>query len=205
MLEFFTISLVILLAAISPGPDFVLVTRNALRYSQGIGVMTACGIACSLLLHASYCILGFAIIIAKSLLLFNIIKYIGASYLIYLGIKGLLEKATTAQISATKTPTNISAMQAFMQGVLCNALNPKAIFFFLALFTLLIRPSMPIIVQVGYAVEISLIHLIWFSMVAFFFAHSRIKLFLGNCLHYITKTFGAVLILFGLKIATLTR
>lgn len=98
MLEFFTISIVILLAAISPGPDFALVTRNSLRHSQKAGVMTALGIAIGTLFHASYCILGFVIIISKSILLFNIIKYMGASYLIYLGIKGLLEKKNKEEI-----------------------------------------------------------------------------------------------------------
>ena len=111
MLEFMTISLIITLAVMSPGPDFAIVSRNALRYSQKTGLFTAMGIACGSLFHASYCILGFAIVISKSILLFNIIKYIGASYLIYIGIKGLLEKKTSSNIEAQKSNAEISAFQ----------------------------------------------------------------------------------------------
>src|SRR3990167_10850400 len=105
MLEFFTTTLVILFAVISPGPDFAIVTRNALRHSQNTGIMTALGIATGTLIHVSYCILGLAIIISKSLLIFNIIKYIGASYLIYLGVKGLFEKRSSTEIPAEENIT----------------------------------------------------------------------------------------------------
>lgn len=206
MLEFLTISLIISLAVISPGPDFVIVSRNALSYSQKIGVMTALGIACSTLFHASYCILGFAIIVSKSLILFNIIKYVGASYLIYLGIKGLLDRSKHNISSLHQsTQKNITIMQAFNQGLLCNALNPKTILFFLALFTMVIKPTMSWSTQIGYALEIALLHFIWFTLISTLFSHNKVKLFMGKFLHYITKMFGGLLVLFGLKIATLSN
>lgn len=206
MLEFLTVSIIILLAVISPGPDFAIVSRNALRYSQKTALLTAAGIAASTLFHATYCILGFAILISKSLLLFNIIKYIGAAYLIYLGIKGLREKnPSSAQTEIEKSNKNISLLQAFGQGLLCNALNPKTILFFLALFTMMIKPSMPLTLQAGYGLEIAMIHFLWFSFVAILFSHQKVKLFLGKFLHYITKAFGGFLVLFGLKIAALTQ
>src|SRR5579863_5423615 len=102
MIEFLTISTIITLAVISPGPDFALVSRNALRYSQKVGIMTSLGTGSGALFHATYCILGFAIIISQSVLLFNVIKYLGAAYLIYLGGKGLLEKKTATQINDEK-------------------------------------------------------------------------------------------------------
>lgn len=205
MFEFFTISLVILLAAISPGPDFVLVTRNSLRYSQKAGVLTAFGIAVGMLFHVTYCILGFAIIISKSLLLFSIIKYLGAAYLIYLGIKGLLEKKSSNEFVAEKVKSSISNYDAFLQGLLCNVLNPKAVMFFLALFTILIKPSMPIPIQIAYGIEVALIHLLWFASVSVVWGHDKIKIFLGKFLHYITKAFGGALLLLGVKIAMLSR
>lgn len=203
MLEFITTSLVIVLGAISPGPDFVIVTRNTLRFSQKIGTITGFGIACSNLLHASYCILGITILIAKSPLLFNSIKYIGAAYLIYLGIKGLIEKPMRSTISVDKTKDKISIIQAFLQGMYCNALNPKAIIFFLALFTMLIKPSTSIFAQVAYGFEIFLIAFIWFAIVAAFFSHKIIKNFLGHFMYYLSKIFGCALIAFGLKISML--
>ena len=69
MYELLSITLIILLAAISPGPDFAVVTKNALLYSRKSGIFTAMGVSTSLLIHSTYCILGLAIVIAKSLLL----------------------------------------------------------------------------------------------------------------------------------------
>ena len=87
MQEFLSISLLIMLAAVSPGPDFAVVTKNSLLYSRKAGLFTALGVSVSLLIHAVYCILGLAIIISQSLLAFSVIKYLGAAYLIYIGFK----------------------------------------------------------------------------------------------------------------------
>ena len=74
MQEFLSVSLLIILAAISPGPDFAIVTKNSLLYSRKAGIYTALGVSGSLLVHAVYCILGLALIISQSLLAFIIIK-----------------------------------------------------------------------------------------------------------------------------------
>lgn len=207
MLEFFTIFFIILLAAISPGPDFVIVSSNALRYSQKVGIATALGIATSTLIHSTYCILGLAYIISKSLLVFSLIKYVGSAYLIYLGIKGLLEKQTSRvdAVGNDIVRESFTSTQAFRQGFFCNALNPKCIFFFIALFTMVIKPSMHLALQAGIAIEIALIHFIWFSFVSILFSHQKVKSFLSRFMYHISKFFGGVLIIFGLKIATLAN
>lgn len=73
-MQYFMITLIIVLAAISPGPDFALVVKNALQHNRKAGIFSALGVSMSLLMHASYCILGLAIIISKSVLLFSIIN-----------------------------------------------------------------------------------------------------------------------------------
>lgn len=205
MIEFLTITAIILLATISPGPDFIMVTRNALRHTQKTGMMTALGIACGTLCHSVYCILGLAIIISRSLLVFTVIKYLGAAYLIYIGVKGLFEKKFEISNNSVEQTTCPSAFQAFRQGLFCTALNPKAILFFIAFFTMIIKPSMPMHIQASYALEIAMIDLIWYVSVSFLFAHPKVKTLLGQALHYVTKTFSGFLILFGLKIATLAK
>ena len=205
MFEFLSITFLIMLAAISPGPDFALTVRNSL-YSREVGTLTALGITAGLLVHASYCILGFALVISKSILLFNVIKYLGASYLIYLGIKGLMTKKSDLNLAVENDgKKRITLFQAFSQGFLCNVLNPKAVLFFLAFFTLIIQPSMPLKVEIGYAFEIALIHFIWFSILAYLFSHHRIKASLGRVQYYITKALGGFLVLFGLRIAFLAH
>src|SRR5690242_18722157 len=132
MSSLFAITLIIILAAMSPGPDFAMVTKNTLLYSRKAGIFTAIGVSCSLLIHASYCLLGLAIIISQSLLLFNLIKYIGATYLIFICIKRLLAKRERADFVRQHKHSTISNFISFRQGLLGNLLNPKAIMFVLA-------------------------------------------------------------------------
>jgi len=88
-----TVSLVHLMAVMSPGPDLVICIKNTLKYSRSIGIWTALGFACGVLVHISYCLLGIAFLISQSILLFSIVKLIGAAYLIFLGVKALFSKS----------------------------------------------------------------------------------------------------------------
>jgi len=205
MTEFFAITLIIILAAISPGPDFAIVIKNALMHNRKSGIFTALGVSCSLLIHASYCILGLAIIISQSLLLFSIIKYLGAAYLIYIGIKSLMAKRPSTHIQTQTNHTPLNAFQSFTQGFLCNLLNPKAIMFILAFFTLIINPSTSWLAQFSYGIEIGLVHAIWFGWLAIMITHQRIKASLNKAQYYIVKAMGAVLVGFGLHIALSTK
>lgn len=203
MSEFFTITLVIILAAISPGPDFAIVTKNSLMYTRKAGIFTAIGVSLSLFIHASYCILGLAIIISQSLLAFSIIKYLGAGYLIYIGIKSLLVKKETLQLAVHESQRMLNNFQAFRQGLLCNLLNPKAIMFLLAFFTLVVKPGSSILTEIAYGFEIAAIHLIWFSTLAFILTNQHVKNSLGQVQYYMVKAMGAVLVGFGARVATL--
>lgn len=205
MQEFLSISLLILLAAISPGPDFAVVTKNSLLYSRKTGLFTAFGVSVSLLIHAVYCVLGLAIIISQSLLAFSVIKYLGAAYLIYIGFKGLFAKRETQHLDVKHSRQTMTHRQAFSQGFLCNLLNPKAIMFLLAFFTLVVKPGHSLISEMGYGFEIASIHMIWFSSLAYMLTHAYIKANLNRLQFYIVKVMGAVLVAFGVRIATLSH
>ena len=205
MQEFFSISLLIILAAISPGPDFAVVTKNSLFHSRKTGIYTALGVSVSLLIHAVYCILGLALIISQSLLAFSIIKYLGATYLIYIGIKGLMAKREITKLDDQKSKPSLTSLSAFYQGLLCNLLNPKAIMFLLAFFTLIVKPGHSLWVEMAYGFEIAVIHMIWFSSLSMMMTHHAIKTNLNRIQFYIVKAMGAVLVAFGVRIATLTQ
>lgn len=205
MQEFLSITVLIILAAISPGPDFALVTKNSLLYSRKAGVYTALGVSISLLIHTVYCILGFAIIISKSLLAFSIIKYLGAAYLIYIGIKGLLAKREAKTLDTEQAKATMSSFQSFYQGFLGNLLNPKAIMFLLAFFTLVVKPGHSLLFEMSYGFEIALIHLIWFSILSLMMTHHSVKSNLNRLQYYVIKAMGAILIAFGIRIATLSQ
>ena len=115
----------------------------------------------------------------------------GAAYLIYIGTKSLLAKQTVMEIKEEITQDQLDTYQGFFQGLLCNLLNPKAIMFILAFFTLIINPSSSWLEQFGYGIEISLIHFIWFSWLALMITHRHVKDSLKKVQHYVIKIMGA--------------
>lgn len=204
MLALLTIALLHLLAVITPGPDFALIVKNALSYSRKAAIYSAAGIASSVLIHCCYCVLGLAVVIANSIVIFNIIKFLGAAYLIYIGIKTLFAKKDTAVAERVQTQTEMNNFAAFRQGVLCNLLNPKATLFFLGIFTLVVKPETSIAIQVLYSLEMGLMTLVWFALLATIIGHKKVKEQLSHLQYTITKVSGGFLVAFGCKLGLLT-
>ena len=194
-----------LLAAISPGPDFVMAVRNSLNYSRRTGIFTGFGIGLGLTVHIIYCAAGIGYIISKSIIVFSIIKYLGAAYLIYIGIRSALAKRSNIEISAEKESVDLTRLQAVKMGFLTNVLNPKATMFFLGLFTFVIGPDTPVYVVVIISLIMILTAIIWFTIVAVFFTQKRIQDSFIRFEGVINKTFGALLIFLGIKIALMQR
>jgi RhtB (resistance to homoserine/threonine) family protein len=204
--QFITVAVIHLLAVISPGPDFAMVTRNSLTYNRKTGILTALGIALGIMVHVGYSLLGIGFLIARSIVLFNIIKYIGAAYLIYIGWKSL--RAKPQVISADQVDTNIQASEksistrsALWTGFLTNVLNPKATLFFLALFTQIINPVTPKFVQFLFGIEMMVLTFFWFTVVTIFFSNKYLKVKITRVQHHIERVTGAVLIALGIKVA----
>jgi RhtB (resistance to homoserine/threonine) family protein len=202
MSAFLTVAIIHFLAVASPGPDFAIVTKNALAHARKAGVWTAAGVALGLGVHTAYSLLGIGLIISQSILLFNIIKYVGAAYLIYIGIRAILAKKHVETGSQDHSDVrNISASAAFMQGFLCNVLNPKATLFMLALFTQVIDQSTPLIVQGMYGAYMSIATFLWFSTLASVFSMHHVRSVIRRVQHRIEQCMGVFLVALGLKVA----
>lgn len=201
--EFLLVAGLHLVAVMSPGPDFMMTTRLCLAYSRKIGIYGAIGIGAGILVHVAYSLAGIALIISKSIVLFNTIKLLGAAYLIYIGIQALRSKKTEYVIDkVSREDKNISNLQALKMGFLTNALNPKATLFFLALFTQVIDASTPIWVKMFYGVEMAVVTALWFSLVTLLFTHHRVVHVFSGIKHYIDRVFGVALIGLGIKVAS---
>ena len=202
--EFLTLAVVHALAVASPGPDFVIVSRNSLVYSRKTGVFSAIGIGLGILLHVCYSLLGIGWMISQSILLFSIVKYLGAAYLVYLGIRALLSKPLQAKDLDTPPATNAAEMrpfQAIRQGFLTNVLNPKCTLFFLSLFTQLIDPNTPPVIQLFYGLYLSGSTIVQFSLLAYILSNKHIKSRFQSFQHRLELVMGGVLITLGIKIA----
>jgi RhtB (resistance to homoserine/threonine) family protein len=199
--EFLVIASLHLLAVMSPGPDFVLISKNSLVYSRRTGICTALGLALGIAVHVTYSLLGIALIISKSIVIFSTIKYLGAGYLIYIGIKSLGAKPSQVNSDVTSQKEEMGKWAAIKTGFLTNVLNPKATLFFLAVFTQVIHTTTPTFVKVLYGIEMSAMTFVWFSFVAAILSHSKIKEKFTKIQHHVERGMGAVLIGLGLKVA----
>jgi RhtB (resistance to homoserine/threonine) family protein len=199
--EIISVSIIAIFMAISPGADFVMVTRNSIFYNRGAGLYSALGISLAIWLHVAYSIAGLAILISKSIVLFSLIKYIGAAYLIYIGWKTFCSsgQVTDGDCEKKLILTNFSA---FKIGFVSNALNPKTTMFFLSIFTQIVNAETPLWIQVMYGAIISLAHLLWFSLVAILLSQPLLLKKFNMYKKSIEKVVGSILIGFGLKIAT---
>ncbi|SDZ03845.1 LysE family translocator [Pseudomonas sp. NFIX28] len=195
MTELLAVITITILAVLSPGPDFAMVTRNSLLLSRRHGVLTALGIGLGVMLHIGYTLLGVGLLVKESLLLFNLLKIAGALYLVYLGIGMLRSRAVEEQV--TVDVPRVSAWAALRTGFLTNALNPKTMIFVVSLFMQVIQPGSAAGLQVGYGAIIVLAHVLWFVAVALFFSTPGIRARLMAYKRRIDQVFGVLLVGFG--------
>jgi RhtB (resistance to homoserine/threonine) family protein len=200
-----TVALIHLLAVMSPGPDFVMCVRNALTYSRKTGIWTAVGFGAGISIHVFYCLAGLGLLISKSILIFSIIKFLGAGYLIYIGFKSAFSKSSSIEIGENSTQKDIRPWAAIKMGFLTNVLNPKATLFFLSLFTLVISPETPLVIREIMGGIMVVQTILWFSLVSIFLSQKKIRLVFDRFQNLFNKTFGGLLIALGLKVALSQR
>src|SRR5690606_22090539 len=173
-LEFLTVALVHLLAVASPGPDFAVMLRQALTQARRNALLSAIGIGLGILLHVGYSLLGIGLVIQQSVMLFTVLKVIGALYLLWIAWHCLKAKPGGVHVETTGGKVQ-TGWAAFRLGFLTNVLNPKATLFFVSLFSVVINPDTPILLQAGYGLYMALATGLWFAMVAVFFTHPRVR------------------------------
>jgi RhtB (resistance to homoserine/threonine) family protein len=192
---------IFLVAVASPGPDFIMAVRNSVLHGRTAGIFTALGFAAGVIIHVSYCILGLSAIIAQSVLLFTILKFIGAGYLVWVGIKALKSKGLAAVDVGAEPAIFKSNGAAFRDGFITNVLNPKAILFFFALFTQILQPGQPLSHMAVYGLTCTIITGAWFSVVAVFLTQARIRGVFLKFSAIIDKVCGGLFILLGIRLA----
>lgn len=202
--ELLTLSFIAIFMAMSPGADFVMVTRNSIFYGRKSGLYSALGISAATWVHVAYSIAGLAVIISNSIILFSIIKYLGAAYLIYIGWKTFTSKSIVSN-ERYKSNTKLSSFKAFKVGFITNLLNPKTTIFFLSIFTQLVTIETPIWIQLVYGLIISCAHLVWFVAVSYLFSHSVLLEKFYTYKKTIEILVGSILIGFGLKVVFSTN
>jgi len=170
--ELLAVALFTLLAVISPGADFAMVTRSSYAQGRKAGLAAAAGIALGVQVHVLYTVLGIAVIISQSPVLFLAMKVLGAGYLIYLGYQSL---TNTTRISLEGQPSATGLLVVMRTGFLTNALNPKTMLFVVSAYTQVVQPGTPLGLDFAYGAFMSFAHWVWFSLVAVFFSSAGLR------------------------------
>ncbi|MBC7585942.1 MAG: LysE family translocator [Tardiphaga sp.] len=191
---------------ITPGPDTAYIVGRSAQIGWRGGAAAALGISAGCLVHVFAAAIGLSALLAASSLAFTAIKWIGAAYLIYTGIKMLLTQAASPDTDTVTVPRATTLRQVFWQGALTNALNPKVALFFLAFLPQFVDAEAP-----GKALAFVVLGLIfigtgtlWGLGVAAFAAKAagRIRQS-GRALVWLNRALGAMFIGLGVRVAML--
>jgi RhtB (resistance to homoserine/threonine) family protein len=134
-----TFVLVVFVLFLIPGPAVLLTLTQTVKGGLKAGIITGVGIAVGDLIHTIAAVLGLSAILMTSALAFELVKYLGAAYLIFLGIKALLEKTKKQPVKASEKKENTAV--SFRQALLIELLNPKTALFFLAFLPQFVQPD----------------------------------------------------------------
>ncbi|WP_333005281.1 LysE family translocator [Vibrio coralliilyticus] len=201
-MEFVSLAVLGFFIVISPGADFVLVLRNSVQQGRAAGVWTAIGISTAITVHIAYSILGIGYLISQNLFLFQCLKYLGAAYLIYLGIKGFLSSSHELEQQAGME-SHQSQWRYALQGWLCNALNPKTMLFFVSIFSQVISPNgEEMALALFYGGYMILLHGLWFGLVAVLLTSPTLQTRLLKLKKRLEQACGIALVSFGALLAT---
>lgn len=188
-----------------PGPAVVLTLARAASCGTRVGIATGLGIAVGDLIHTAMAIFGISAIIFASAFLFSLVKYLGAAYLVYLGIRAIMEKPTDAVGAVT---VRLTASQAFRQATLAEVLNPKSALFFLAFLPQFVQPENGLV-----ALQLAILGVLFvlmglFSTLVFAVGAGNIGAFLRRhpaVLRWRGKVVGGIYCALGLRLALQER
>ncbi len=203
-MEWLAVISITLLAVISPGPDFAMVTRCSLLYGKRAGVLVAWGIALGVQVHVCYSVLGVAWLLQHSPAWLTTFKLVGAAYLVWMGWQSLHSPALpVGDVDAAPGAAQhrMGDAAALRTGFLTNALNPKTTLFVVSVFSQVVAPGASGWVSLAYGAFISVAHGLWFTAVACVLAAPAIRNRVLRHAQRVNQGIGAVLMLMGVLLA----
>lgn len=199
-----SLALIHTIALASPGPDFALVVKLSTQENRAVAIASAAGISVAILAHTLLSLTGLSLIIHSSEQLFILVQIIGATYLAWMGIG-----AARAALSHWRDPValekaqqseGLSVKNGFLQGLYTNLLNPKALVFFITLFSTLITPQVSLLTKSVAAILLFTLSMMWFSFIAMVLTKPRIQIKLKQATPIINLLTGFVFISVALVI-----
>jgi threonine efflux protein len=188
-----------LLAVISPGPAFVMVSQTSVRYGTRSGIAAVLGTTLAVWFWCAVVLSGLTILFQIAPWLYSAMKLVGGAYLVYLGLH-LLRARADEGASEPPGETGLSARKGFMKGLLVGLTNPKAIVYFGSIFTLFVKPGSPVWLQAAAVGIATFDTLVWYGLVGVLFSHSAVRRAYGRLRHWIERAAGAAMVAFGVRL-----
>jgi RhtB (resistance to homoserine/threonine) family protein len=192
-----------ILLNLTPGPDTVYILGRSIAQGREAGVASALGITLGSIFHTCAAALGLSAILATSAVAFSTIKLLGGAYLVFLGIKMILDRRK--QLSLPSNFRRRTTMAAFRQGILTNILNPKVALFFLAFLPQFIDPASNMKIAAFIILGLSFVTTgtIWCLILAWFASVLSERLRRSETIsQWLNRTAGALFVFLGIRLAT---
>ena len=196
-----------ILLNLTPGNDTIYILSRSIAHGRNAGILSALGIGSGSIIHTLMAAFGLSIIISNYILLFNIIKYIGAVYLVYLGIRMIADK-TKLQFKENLNDASKKSLYIYRDAALTNIFNPKVAMFFIAFLPQFIEPTYKssIIPFITLGLTFTFTGTLWCIVLALFSSQIFLRLRNNQKLSfYLNKTCGVILIGLGIKLALIDR
>ena len=199
-MEFLTIAILHFFAVSSPGPDFIIVTRQSIRSGRTAAIFTSLGIASGILVHSFAAITGLTYIISSNPLVFLYLKIMASIYLGYLGFISIFNSSSITQYTSNQSTSDLNFLYSYRIGFITNILNPKAILFFITVFSIVVDSSTSVLSLGIYGAYMSIATFIWFIFVSYIFTNTTLINKYRNSLPIFEKILGCILLLIASQI-----
>ena len=199
-MEFLTIAILHFFAVSSPGPDFIIVTRQSIRSGRTAAIFTSLGIASGILVHSFAAITGLTYIISSNPLVFLYLKIIASIYLGYLGFISIFNSSSITQYTSNQSTSDLNFLYSYRIGFITNILNPKAILFFITVFSIVVDSSTSVLSLGIYGAYMSIATFIWFTFISYIFTNTTLINKYRNSLPIFEKILGCILLLIASQI-----
>jgi threonine/homoserine/homoserine lactone efflux protein len=201
---FVTVAIAHFLALLSPGPDFVLVVKSAIKNGPKKSIGVAAGIASANALYIALCLIGVGALLASSVVIMIALKVTGGVFLIYLAIMALRAKKTDYKDlelpENQTTQSETTFVKEFITGFMSGILNPKNLLFYLSLFTVVLTKDVNFGFKVGLGIWMTSVVFVWDLSVIYVLSRDKVRRKFSKLAYYIDKCTGAILGLIGFTI-----
>jgi threonine/homoserine/homoserine lactone efflux protein len=195
-----TLVAIFMAALISPGPDFALIVKNSLTYSRKTALYTAFGISLGEIVHNLYILIGVGELLVNNVIAMKIFTYIGASYLVYIGYKGITAKVNNGVLENVSHKHDISSKAAVFSGIITCVFNPKAVLFITSMFAVVVKPGDPPELLFLYGLITFMQTFLWYSIVATLLSGETVRNKIIAIEHWIHRITGVILISIGVML-----